>query len=379
MYGDSNPISRLNAVENNENNKDEREVEDEELRMFTSTTFFDLDMGRSTDIATTVDELLMQQEKQLQYPRKNRPVDAEGATRPVAGPSRTERYDIPQDQAELSYFQRFSLAEELPPTNLYDIDPIFRNGAQSTESLNTNPAQSSIYSAATPQNPAGDQSHRIAINNLLHNTNGPHPNSLDSAHLHGNPVNRQNHVESHVPHLEPHPDSLHVPPPRHNLIQRHELAEQYAPQEQYPSNTGPSIVPHYDILGAPSQPQPPVVPIQSASASSSHRSSSVSFDDKKMAVDPTPKPALTDNDKRRRNTAASARFRIKKKEREKEMEKAHREMAKRIEDMELKMRQLETENEWLKKLALERNEARTVDTLDTLRQQLKDSKPYNKQ
>lgn len=332
MYGDSNPISRLNAVENNDSNSEEGKNEDEELRLFTSTTFFDLDMGRSTDIATTVDELLMQQEKQLQYPHKQQPLDPEAANRPVAGPSRSDRYDM-QQQIDFANLQRFSLAEELPPVNLsiYDVDPLFRQ--QAAQDPGPHPHGAAL----------GHPSSQSSIRNLL---NGDLPPPTSSVHA---PHGLEMHDAGAHPHSNPNHEGLHVLPPRHNLIQRHELAEQYAPEA---SSGGMHTSP------APSsrRPSPPA---------------------RSVSSEKVQKLVLTDDDKRRRNTAASARFRIKKKEREREMERTHKEMAKRIEDMELKIRQLETENEWLKKLALERNEARTVDTLDALRQQLHGAKTKN--
>ncbi|PHH91931.1 hypothetical protein CDD83_9716 [Cordyceps sp. RAO-2017] len=63
-----------------------------------------------------------------------------------------------------------------------------------------------------------------------------------------------------------------------------------------------------------------------------------------------------EEDKRRRNTAASARFRIKKKQREQALEKSAKEMTEKINGLESKVSQLETENKWLKNLLVEKNE-----------------------
>ncbi|CAN8103453.1 unnamed protein product [Discula destructiva] len=62
-----------------------------------------------------------------------------------------------------------------------------------------------------------------------------------------------------------------------------------------------------------------------------------------------------EEDKRRRNTAASARFRVKKKQREAALEKSAKEMNDKVSALEQKISQLETENQWLKKLILEKN------------------------
>lgn len=66
-----------------------------------------------------------------------------------------------------------------------------------------------------------------------------------------------------------------------------------------------------------------------------------------------------EEDKRRRNTAASARFRVKKKQREQALEKTSKEMSEKVAALEQKITQLETENQWLKKLVIEKNEGTT--------------------
>lgn len=71
---------------------------------------------------------------------------------------------------------------------------------------------------------------------------------------------------------------------------------------------------------------------------------------------PTDEPArvAAEEDKRRRNTAASARFRVKKKQREQALEKTAKEMTDRVNMLESKIAQLETENTWLKGLITEK-------------------------
>lgn len=87
----------------------------EDLQVFRNTTFYDFDIGRSTDIGTTVDELLMQQEKQIQYPSKQ------------GGPGPSNASNVEQNQASLPFdfstLQEFSLAGELPAINSNDIYP----------------------------------------------------------------------------------------------------------------------------------------------------------------------------------------------------------------------------------------------------------------
>lgn len=57
-----------------------------------------------------------------------------------------------------------------------------------------------------------------------------------------------------------------------------------------------------------------------------------------------------------RNTAASARFRAKKKKREESLERAAKEKRERLSVLEDRIHQLETENQWLKDLILEKHE-----------------------
>lgn len=73
-----------------------------------------------------------------------------------------------------------------------------------------------------------------------------------------------------------------------------------------------------------------------------------------MAIQESARMAA-DEDKRRRNTAASARFRIKKKQRDAAIEKAAKDMADKVLNLEKKITMLETENKWLRGLLIEKN------------------------
>ncbi|KAL8719618.1 MAG: hypothetical protein Q9225_003392 [Loekoesia sp. 1 TL-2023] len=61
-----------------------------------------------------------------------------------------------------------------------------------------------------------------------------------------------------------------------------------------------------------------------------------------------------EEDKRRRNTAASARFRVKKKQREQALEKTAKELNDKTKQLEQRIGQLQTQNEWLKNLITEK-------------------------
>ncbi|CAF9926521.1 MAG: hypothetical protein ALECFALPRED_003461 [Alectoria fallacina] len=62
-----------------------------------------------------------------------------------------------------------------------------------------------------------------------------------------------------------------------------------------------------------------------------------------------------EEDKRRRNTAASARFRVKKKQREQALEQSAKDLENKTLQLEQRIGQLETENEWLRGLVVEKN------------------------
>jgi len=77
---------------------------------------------------------------------------------------------------------------------------------------------------------------------------------------------------------------------------------------------------------------------------------------------------LAEEDKRRRNTAASARFRVKKKQREQQLEKTAKEMTDKVNSLESRVQQLETENKWLKNLITEKADTKSVDLSELYRQ-----------
>lgn len=324
-------LASLNAVPSN-NGSDEQKHNEEELQMFSNTTFFDYDMGRSTDIATTVDELLMQQEKQIQYPQKQQAHEEAG---PVAGPSYTsnshvnvpqqsapqyasnmERNELPQQQApknlpfDFSTLQGFSLAGELPQASLsiYDVDPIFHESHQPASAQHQDQHRLQVQ-----QHQQQQHQHQLQVQQHQHQL-------LD------NPLHYHQHTVAKTP-----------------IVQRHEVAENYAP-------------------------------VESAKSQKRLKTESPNSNIDDLASEGN---EGLDEEKRRRNTAASARFRIKKKLREQEMEKNHRIMQQRMADQEDRIKQLEMENSWLRNLVVEKNTARDSTTLGRLREELllKDGQP----
>lgn len=118
-----------------------------------------------------------------------------------------------------------------------------------------------------------------------------------------------------------------------------------------------------------SEPQQPHYPLPTTYAPQPNAISPINYDDsahKKRKADDmsvgTPIQHIdeqarvaAEEDKRRRNTAASARFRVKKKQREQALEKTAKDMSDRVQQLEARIGQLETENTWLKSLITEKN------------------------
>jgi hypothetical protein len=114
-----------------------------------------------------------------------------------------------------------------------------------------------------------------------------------------------------------------------------------------------------DLYPPPSSVTSPSVPNQTPTEFGLKRKSSTapeSYEDASRLA--------AEEDKRRRNTAASARFRVKKKQREQALEKSAKEMSDKVQALEGRINQLETENKWLKNLITERGERKQNDGED---------------
>lgn len=134
-------------------------------------------------------------------------------------------------------------------------------------------------------------------------------------------------------------------------------------------NTAPII----DTSMPLSQPQQPHYPLATAYAPQPNAISPINYDDaaskKRKSEDMTASTPIqhmdeqarvaAEEDKRRRNTAASARFRVKKKQREQALEKTAKDMSDRVQQLEARIGQLETENAWLKGLITEKSQGKS--------------------
>lgn len=317
MSRDLNQLTKLNTVDDGKRDDGKNEAE---LQMFSDTHFFDLDIGRSTDIATTVDELLMQQEKQIQYPQKPQPL-YEDTAGPSYVPSQQHMFPAAvhqqqarqqaqqaQQQSQIPFdFTPFSLADELPQTSLsiLDIDPLFHPNGQQQQQQQPQQQQ--------PQQQRSQQQSQ---------QQRQFQQQFQPVHPH--PTQHQQHQQQHAVDIAP------LRPTKNRPMQRHELAELYAPKSEAVSD---------------------------AEEQAKHEESSSG----------TEHIPANDDEKRRRNTAASARFRIKKKLREQEMEKNLKVMQQRLSEQDERIKQLEMENTWLKNLVVEKNTERESSSLGKLR------------
>ncbi|KAF2441429.1 hypothetical protein P171DRAFT_446320 [Karstenula rhodostoma CBS 690.94] len=102
----------------------------------------------------------------------------------------------------------------------------------------------------------------------------------------------------------------------------------------------------------------PIIPGFDAAAGKKRKHESAADTPSQPPTDESARNAA-EEDKRRRNTAASARFRIKKKQREQALEKTAKDMTDRVNVLETRIQQLETENTWLKSLITEKNGGKT--------------------
>lgn len=114
---------------------------------------------------------------------------------------------------------------------------------------------------------------------------------------------------------------------------------------------------HYALPPTYSSPSAPISPLGKSTDAGSKKRKHVDEDNFEH-LDANARIAA-EEDKRRRNTAASARFRVKKKQREQALEKTAKDMSDKVNILETRIQQLETENAWLKGLITEKNSGKS--------------------
>lgn len=385
---------------------------DDELAIFANTQFFDFDMGATTDIAATMDDLLMQQEHQLQ---KSKGFGSDlmfnnGSSSSQA--SSSSHVTSPQYQSHLSSdmsldlaaLQQFSLANELLPVTQNNVKPQTTAAPESVSNISLAPASQSLNGHHEFTDPLTlttqpRLSHLVAspaLNSMINhhqNLNGsqvpfpqPHQNLTASQQLQ---LFIQQQIQAHgklpqqqqqQPQQQRSPVAI-TPAPSSSPLQQSVKSEGSTPE------TTRSIKASIPETNDANVPVPPPnskrrrTSIKAAVATASvdtevalsRKNSIASFKSDSvelMSDDLNDVSKVAEEDKRRRNTAASARFRVKKKLREQEMERTTKDLQDKVKSMETRIMQLEMENRWLKNLVVEKNEARNTTELHDMKKKI---------
>lgn len=118
-------IANLNSLDPMDGSGVAGSHNDEELSIFSNTNFFDFDVGRSTNIAASVDDLLMQQERHLQDP-KGKFAQQQHAESSSSGASSSNHTSVASGSEvqmiplDFSSLQQFSLAGDLSSSPAVD-------------------------------------------------------------------------------------------------------------------------------------------------------------------------------------------------------------------------------------------------------------------
>lgn len=311
-------LANLNAIEDPQHT--EPSPDNDDLSIFTNTQFFDFDMGCSTDIAASVDDMIVEQEKYLQK--------------------------IQQQQAHQQQQQQQAQQQQAQQQH--------NNNQQ--QAFQAQPPSSSRSQYDSLKNPGGE------ANNLHMDFDFNEFSILEQQ--------QQQQTQSQQ---QPQPQQQQQRPILQPVSQKPAGFQNVTSPQSTMTSTG---------VGTASMPPPTAGPtqeeIQAAILANSQqvkkrKQSSV---DVSLASTPAKSPEYeggdcsiraAEDDKRRRNTAASARFRIKKKMREQEMEKQAKDLQDKVSSLEAKILSLEMENKWLKNLVVEKNDARGADELQNLK------------
>ncbi|ANB12995.1 Transcription factor atf1 [Sugiyamaella lignohabitans] len=369
------------------NGRNVKNEQDDELSIFANTQFFDFDMGRSTDIAVTVDDLLMQQEKLLQNPKgKPHPDEAQGSSSGSSHNGNSGYYtNSHHSHGGLHHINQYP-SHQLPGSSSIGNSHTSAGASSTTADGPTGHNNSSLRNGANHNNQTNQDQNSAAVvaaatapnNNHLNGLVAPFDfatlqqfsiaNELPPHSIHQSPALSGVSTPLHSPHVGPvgSTASIHGTPIV-SLDQASAKLSGYVPNSANgtvkPSATANIVSPSTSLPRRKSS-------TTTATRQTNRLSTSGSTGSGDSASPPNSEVNLAEEDKRRRNTAASARFRIKKKIREQEMERNARELMEKVQQLETKVMQLEMENRWLKNLVVEKNEARDVSELLNMRNRI---------
>lgn len=295
-------LANLNAIEDPQHT--EPSPDNDDLSIFTNTQFFDFDMGCSTDIAASVDDMIVEQEKYLQK--------------------------IQQQQAHQQQQQQQQQAQHQP------------------QAFQPQPASSSRSQYDSLKNPGGERDlhmdfdfNEFSILEQQQNQQQTQQRPILQP-VSQKPAGYQTVTSPQSTMTSTGVGTASMPPPTAGPTQEEIQAAILANSQQVKKRKQSSV----DIVSMPSTPA---------------KSPEDSYEGGDGSI------RAAEDDKRRRNTAASARFRIKKKMREQEMEKQAKDLQDKVSSLEAKILSLEMENKWLKNLVVEKNDARGADELQNLK------------
>lgn len=141
-------IANLNSLDPMDGSGVAGSHNDEELSIFSNTNFFDFDVGRSTNIAASVDDLLMQQERHLQDPKgKFAQQHAESSSSGASSSNHTSvtsGSEVQMIPLDFSSLQQFSLAGDLNSSPTVDSSEAPANVFQDRYNKSEQPLKHSV-------------------------------------------------------------------------------------------------------------------------------------------------------------------------------------------------------------------------------------------
>lgn len=386
-----NSNGSLRQRQSSDNRPGSSSTSDDELAIFANTQFFDFDMGCSTDIAATMDDLLMQQEHQLQKSKGFASSSGDLMYNNGASSSSSQyqhQNQISSDILDLTTLQQFSLANELLPLNN---NKSIQSSSTESDSLNLNVpthlnSQHHEFTDPLTLTTQPRLSHIMAspaLNSMIsHNQTGMSNSSQSHQSLNASQQLQlfiQQQIQAHGKALVPSQQTSSKPSRAQSPTAVSQSSTTTSPHTLKNDSRSSSLIRGSDAVDNDATvPAPPPNSKRrkvSKKAYSETEPSSDSANESKPArkasvSQSAPSDLSLEEDKRRRNTAASARFRVKKKLREQEMERATKDLQDKATTMETRIMQLEMENRWLKNFVVEKNEARNTNELHDLKKKI---------
>ncbi|KAG5361250.1 Regulatory protein [Yarrowia sp. C11] len=296
-------LANLNAIEDPQHT--EPSPDNDDLSIFTNTQFFDFDMGCSTDIAASVDDMIVEQEKYLQKIQQQ------------------QAHQQQQQQAQQQHSQAFQ--PQPPSSSRSQYDSLKNPGGEANNlHMDFDFNEFSILEQQQQQPQPQPQQQRPILQPVSQKPAGYQAVTSPQSTMTSTGVG-----------------TASMPPPTAGPTQEEIQAAILANSQQVKKRKQSSV----DV----------------SVASTPAKSPEDSYEGGDCSI------RAAEDDKRRRNTAASARFRIKKKMREQEMEKQAKDLQDKVSSLEAKILSLEMENKWLKNLVVEKNDARGADELQNLK------------